>query len=191
VDQEPELPLLGEPPSVELANTLYGEDPVDFLANPAVARLWVARVLPDADLAAAPPAWLRELGALRDATRRLLLAAADGRPGAARDADLVNRWSLAAPRTWSVAPGDGGPRGAVRRSGPAHRVALAVLAEDCARVLSDADRHPLRQCAAGDCTMLFVRRHHRRRWCHDSCGHRTRQAAYHRRRARHQGAVAP
>ena len=42
-EAEVELPLLGEPPSVELANTLYGEDPVDVLADPAVARRWVAR----------------------------------------------------------------------------------------------------------------------------------------------------
>jgi predicted RNA-binding Zn ribbon-like protein len=29
--------------------------------------------------------------------------------------------------------------------------------------------------------MLYLQRHRNRRWCHHSCGHRARQAAYYRR----------
>jgi predicted RNA-binding Zn ribbon-like protein len=32
--------------------------------------------------------------------------------------------------------------------------------------------------------MLFVKAHHRRQWCHESCGHRARQATYYRRTRR-------
>ena len=181
---EVELPLLGEPPSVELANTLYGtgEPVLDLLADVAVARAWTGRVLPGLPVPAAASTWFDDLVALRAAVRRLLLAAAAAPPAREADPAVVSRWSAAAPLVRRVVDGSTGPAGVIARSGPPHALVLAAVADDCARVLSEADRHPVRQCAAPGCSMLFVRRHHRRRWCHDSCGHRVRQAAYQRRR---------
>jgi predicted RNA-binding Zn ribbon-like protein len=181
VTAAPELPLLGEPPSVELANTLYGQPAADLLADTRAPRAWAEQVLPGLAVPTAS-GWAADLVALRDAVRRLLLAAAEARPAAQRDLAVVNRWAAAAPLVRGVVNGEGGPIGRAGRSGPAHHVLLATVADDCARVLAGAGRHPVRQCTAPGCTMLFVRRHHRRRWCHDGCGHRVRQAAYHRRR---------
>jgi predicted RNA-binding Zn ribbon-like protein len=56
---------------------------------------------------------------------------------------------------------------------------LGALAHDLMDVLANPAR--LLVCANDDCSMLFVQHHHRRRWCHDGCGHRHRQAAYYRR----------
>jgi predicted RNA-binding Zn ribbon-like protein len=58
---------------------------------------------------------------------------------------------------------------------------LADLAESAIAILAGSGAGPIAVCANDDCSMLFVRQHHRRRWCHNSCGHRHRQAAYARR----------
>jgi len=163
-----ELPLLGEPVSVEFANTLYGE--FDFLDEPETARSWVAEVVPGHAL---PEDGLTEL---RNAVRRIFLAVSAGAALDSADVRLVNECAAAAPSVWQLTSG---ATAAQTRIGA--RVLLAELAEDCVRVVASADVHPVRLCESDDCPMLFVRKHHRRRWCHNSCGHRVRQAAYYRR----------
>ncbi|MGA6168328.1 CGNR zinc finger domain-containing protein [Amycolatopsis magusensis] len=163
-----ELPLLGEPASVEFANTLYGE--LDFLADPETVRRWVAEVLPGHVV---PEDGLIEL---RNGVRRIFLAVSTGSAPDSADVRLVNECATAAPSVWQLTSG---ATAAQTRIGD--RVLLAELAEDCARVVASADVRPVRLCESDDCPMLFVRKHHRRRWCHNSCGHRARQAAYYRR----------
>jgi predicted RNA-binding Zn ribbon-like protein len=36
----------------------------------------------------------------------------------------------------------------------------------------------VRRYAHAGCEMLFVQRHHRRHFCHESCAHRARQSRY-------------
>ena len=83
-----DLPLIGEPLAVELANTLYGDgdDRVDFLATTGLIAMWFAHA------GAAPrlPARLtrRDAGRLRDlrdATHSLIGQTVDRVPLSARD----------------------------------------------------------------------------------------------------------
>ena len=178
-----DLPLLGEPAPVELANSLYGEgdERVDFLATPALARLW----LDHADLAVPFPARLSRtdtdrLRALRDAVRRLVDQAVDGVALAPEAVEVVNRAARLAPRAAQLAPGPAAGWVSAARGVDA---ALGALAHETVALLGGPDGARLRRCAAPDCGMAFVQQHRRRRWCHDSCGHRMRQAAYDRRRA--------
>ncbi|UJW31060.1 ABATE domain-containing protein [Saccharothrix sp. AJ9571] len=163
-----ELPLLGESASVEFANTLYGE--FDFLADPETARSWVAEVAPGHIV---PEGGLIEL---RNAVRRVFLAVSAGSALDLADVRLINQCAAAAPSVWQLTSG---ATAAQTRIGD--RVLLATLAEDCVQVVASADVRPVRLCESDDCPLLFVRTHHRRRWCHNSCGHRARQAAYYRR----------
>lgn len=179
-------PVLAEPVPIELANTRYrdGEEIVDFLAPPFSATDWFDSS-PTASLLIRPMRWSAadraELVRLRDVVDVLLRASISNVTPRAADTDALNR---AAARTsshpmleWDVAP-----RRVERR---AHRsrldAVLGVIAADTIELLTGAAADAVRICANDDCQLLFVRNHHRRRWCHNSCGHRHRQAAYSRR----------
>jgi predicted RNA-binding Zn ribbon-like protein len=172
-----DLPLLGtEPLAVELANTDYGVGgpfPFDFLAQPDHARVWLtaAGLGAMADIAA--------VRALRDRARRLIVAALEGRPPRRADLDHVNRCAALLPSTPLLAfDNRGGWRSVPRTTGSARNRALQRLADSTITLLAGDDRDRLRVCASGDCTMLFVQAHHRRRFCHPSCSNRTRQARF-------------
>jgi len=59
---------------------------------------------------------------------------------------------------------------------------LGGLATACIALLTDDRARLLRRCDAPDCCLFFVQHHPRRRYCHESCAHRDRQARYYRRR---------
>jgi predicted RNA-binding Zn ribbon-like protein len=183
-----DLPLLGEPAPVELANSLYGEgdERIDFLGTPELTRLWLDHVA----FGVAFPLRLSHADAgrlrgLRDAIRRLVDGTVDGLPPAPEAVEVVNGAARLAPRSPQLVAGPGpGSDDGVAWVSPARGVdaALGALAHDAVALLGGPDGARLRRCAAPDCGMAFVQQHGRRRWCHDSCGHRMRQAAYHRRR---------
>lgn len=65
------------------------------------------------------------------------------------------------------------------------RAGLAAVARDAVRVLSTEDPRRLRECAAHDCSRLFLDRSRpgTRRWCDSArCGNREKTSAYRRRR---------
>lgn len=138
-------------------------------------------------LAAPAPASARDLrraGELRGAL--FALVDAQLRDGLAREPDVetVNRFARAkapAPRL-AVADGtfvDATPPRDVR-------TALGVIARDAVDLLTGPDRERLRECAAEDCSGIYVdaSRGMRRRWCSTArCGNRARVAA-HRERQR-------
>jgi predicted RNA-binding Zn ribbon-like protein len=185
---EIDYPVLGEPVAVELANTRYrdGDTVVEFLATPLMAAGWFD-ASPTAASLLRPGRWTRgdlaELVVLRDAIDAVLRAVVEGIVPASRAVSALNR---AAARARGHAeldwPRDGLPRRIERRdaASPVDAV-LAVLATDAIELVGGPDRSSVQVCANDDCEMLFVRHHHRRRWCHNSCGHRHRQADYYRR----------
>ena len=183
VDQ---FPILGEVFAVELANTSYRslDERVDFLADRRDVAAWFAAA-PAARALTCPTrpaaAWHRRILELRDATRACLDALASG--GRPDDRHLRTIEALAATAVqrrsivWSAEPRlevsyEGDPSG--RSIAGAANVVVDFLTGDAASLV--------RECEAHDCSMLFVRNHHRRRWCHDGCSHRNRQARYYRRR---------
>jgi predicted RNA-binding Zn ribbon-like protein len=185
VDLE-DLPLLGEPAVVELANTLYlaDQDVLDILADPTTRAAWLARLAMDpptipARLTAAETMALMRL---RDAVADLLRAVATATRPASESIATINQAAGAAPR---VARLDW-PPGQPARVLTHHATDAAVFDVVLGRLAVDAiglvtGPHPLRVCAGPGCGLLFVARHRRRRFCHHSCSHRARQAAYYHR----------
>lgn len=180
------LPILGEPLAVELANTAYGrgDEAIDFLGSPDLIDAWMAGAAPG--LSPTRPFRGRDADALRelrDATGALVGATVDRRPLPPGAIDVVNRHAARAPASWQLRLGrDGAACVQVERSDLGPAGTLGLLAHHAIVLLGGDDAPRLRRCARPNCTMTFVQRHGRRRWCHDSCGHRSRQAAYYRRR---------
>ncbi len=164
-----DLPLLGEPPAIELANTWYGEGPSahDFLANVEVARRWASLVVggdAHVDVAA--------LTELRAAVRALFVAKIDGSSLDPEAVSVVNRHAAEAHASISLRVVGAAASSAVTfRGGAAARVATS-----CVEVLTGPD--PIRQCEGPGCTMFFVQDHGRRRFCYEGCSHRARQRRY-------------
>ncbi|GAA1607834.1 CGNR zinc finger domain-containing protein [Kribbella sancticallisti] len=183
-----EYPLLGtEPLAVEFANTRYDEGGVivDFLASPDLMNGWFAeyaglhgeshpRVVPARDLGR-----LREL---RDQVRQVLAALADGKHPGDEAIEAVNDCAAQAYSSVRMEwPAGGTPRVAADSSSTGTTRLLADLASETIALATDGSI--LARCAGGDCRMLFVRQHGRRRFCHSSCSQRARQARYQRRLA--------
>ncbi|WP_370324107.1 ABATE domain-containing protein [Euzebya sp.] len=186
-----DLPLLGERPAVELANSLYeGEEVADALADPAIAQAWVEAVAAgegwDPPAPHSPPD-VAALRGLRDAVRVLLLAVVHGRPPdpAAHAAAVRTLNDDAAAATRVVAldwPSGGTPRATAAVTGAGPAVLRCALAGDAIALLTGEDRLRLRRCANPPCPMVFVAQHGRRRFCHPGCSHAVRQDRYRRRR---------
>lgn len=187
-----DLPILGEPLSIELANTRYcynddGQSKVlDFLGDVDLVRLWF-RNASAAEVLVLPTkldeSVLQQLRALRDVIANSLGVVARGGTPLPEDIDQLN---LAADRAafrrllvWSE---DGCGSISEVGEGAEVDVLLATLARSAMGFLASPDVAKLRICGAPDCPMLFQKNHHRRRWCENSCGHRTRQAAYYLRK---------
>jgi predicted RNA-binding Zn ribbon-like protein len=181
-----DLPLIGEPLAVELANTLYGDgrDRIDFLATPRLITRWFTH----AEAAPRLPARLARhdvelLRDLRDATHTLIGRTVDRLPPPPAAVEALNRHAARAPRTLRLDLAGGGLRIGSSSTVRGIDAVLGLLAHEAITLLGGPDAARLRRCDHPDCTMAFVQQHRRRRWCHPSCGHRTRQASYYRRKS--------
>ncbi|MEQ1569745.1 MAG: CGNR zinc finger domain-containing protein [Myxococcota bacterium] len=168
-----ELPILGEPVAIELANTWYGEGERDFLADADVGGRWVRAAVPEPppEVSAAEVHLLRTL---RDAVRTLLDPAGTADDPAA--IAVVNDHAAAACAHPALDRGTA----QVRYRGAPLACARARLAASCIELV--AARAPVRRCEGPGCAMWFVQHHAHRRFCHDGCSHRARQARYRSRR---------
>ncbi len=179
-----ELPILGEVAPVELANTAYGvgDEAVDFLAGPSAVAAWLGIVAPPVPSLEVDGGGAGELVELRDAVRSLLEARVDGVRPTQSELDVVERHATAAPVVTRLEWGDR-PELVVEPGAPGLCGVLGWLAVGVIELVAGSAGDALARCEAPDCTMLFVRHHGRRRFCHESCSHRTRQARYERRRS--------
>lgn len=183
-----DLPLLGEPLAVELANSLYfsyGKS-TDFIATVSLLRLWAAHVEPP--LRAPPGLRAADVFAarqLRDAVRQLLTALAGKQAAPVRTIKTINRYAAAVTTRVELAAGRAGQLSAVTRysGGATIDVFLGRIAIEAIVLAAGLLPGQLKRCRGPGCAMLFVRIHHRRQWCHASCGHRARQASYYRRKS--------
>ncbi|SUD47835.1 Conserved protein containing a Zn-ribbon-like motif, possibly RNA-binding [Nocardia otitidiscaviarum] len=181
---EVDFPILGtEPLPVEFANTDYGggAERIDFLRSAEQIDRWFALVH--------PPAIEGEMGRagervrqLRDGVRHLLSAAADRAAPDPRRLDIVNEFARAAPTfaqlAWTSDLAPAARRFDIATGAPA---LLGRIATCSIELLTGPQSDALRRCSGPGCSLLFVKNHARRRWCHPSCGHRDRQARYYRR----------
>jgi predicted RNA-binding Zn ribbon-like protein len=171
-----ELPILGtEPLVVEFANTLYGDE--DFLGTAELATLWFTTVCaqPARDMVAART--------LRDCIHALFTATVTAAAPPATAIERVNAAAAQAPTSPKLVRQPTGTLVADSRSAATGDAALlGGLATACIELLTDNRAQLLRNCESPDCCLLFVQHHPRRRFCHESCAHRDRQARYYRRR---------
>ncbi|WP_353943925.1 CGNR zinc finger domain-containing protein [Streptomyces sp. HUAS MG91] len=173
--------------SVDFTATLTGHIPhtVEHLRTPADLSHWSrAARLSDAPLPDATPRALDQARQLREALHRTFLHAAKPAPD---DLDTISTWSarsLPGPRLTTAendAPTLCRPR--LHLTGDL----LTLIARDGVDLLTGRHSHRIRECAAPDCTLLFVdvSRPGRRRWCSmDVCGARAKMAGYRARRTR-------
>jgi predicted RNA-binding Zn ribbon-like protein len=196
-------PLLGEPPAVELMNTVWaGRDGVhDALSSPAKAIAWVRASSPTSSVPAVG-AWLdaarpegadqaaARLRALRDALRRLAAeVTGDPRPAASsavqtRDAALaVLNEACGASPLWPALrwPSGQAPARIVRTGGSPGQAVVSVLAAQAVDLFAGQERSRLRACLAPSCVLYFVKQHPRREWCSAGCGNRARVARHYSR----------
>lgn len=171
--------------AVALVNTrhLQSGQPADLLADPARAAEWLAErgllsrgtALPDPDTA--------RLVALREAVRGLFAAKAGERVPAVDDVTLLNAALAAAPVAPALTWDEAGPHRrehALPGAGPC-TVAIARLARDALRVLTDPAGPEPAPCGAHGCVRWFLRTHAARQWCSDRCGDRVRAARHYAR----------
>ncbi|MBN9109602.1 MAG: ABATE domain-containing protein [Pseudonocardia sp.] len=172
-------PLLGEPLSIELANTTYAVrgHPREGLETPQHLGTWLQDVrlaITDVDaveLAAAV--------ALRDAIRRLATATVDAEPLPRDAVDLVNRHA-ATPARWRELRAHPQPGTVARSAGGDVATALSEIAADAVDLFGGPRRHDLRACQGPGCVLYFIRSG-RREWCSHGCGNRARAARHYAR----------
>jgi predicted RNA-binding Zn ribbon-like protein len=174
--------------ALALVNTrhLRSGQPTDLLADPARAAEWLAErsmlprgtALSDGDTA--------RLIVLREAVRGLFSArAGQGAPGTS-DVASLNAALAAAPVIPALTWDEAGPHHSESdqdMAGP-FTAAVARLARDALRVLTDPTGPEPAPCGAHGCVRRFLRTHAARQWCSDRCGDRVRAARHY---ARHRG----
>lgn len=186
-----EMPVLGEPLAVELANTIVrGGDgeAYDLLRTESELGRWLSahgNGLPDGAVDAPPS--LARVRRLRSAVRELFSAALDGRAPDAYALHVVNTASKAAPaRPVLVWPSPATPR-VVDATVPGRtpKATLAAVARSAIELLGGPAAANLRRCERRGCVLLFVAANARRRWCSpDICGNRVRVARHYQRHRR-------
>ncbi|MFI6880483.1 CGNR zinc finger domain-containing protein [Streptomyces sp. NPDC050400] len=171
--------------SVNFTATLgkRGPEPVERLRTPDDLSRWCHEAsLSEGPLPDATTRTLTQARHLREALYRALT----GAPGPA-DLDTVSAWSsrsLPGPR---LAVGENGTATLERPQLHLTGDLLTLVARDGVDLLTGPHAHRVRECAAPDCTLLFVdeSRPGRRRWCSmDTCGARAKMQGYRARRAR-------
>ncbi|MEV0645827.1 CGNR zinc finger domain-containing protein [Phytomonospora sp. NPDC050363] len=183
-------PLTGEHLALDLVNTRTADG--DVLATPQQLRDWLAlqgaRITELTELTGTQAADLSEADLLavrsvRDDAAAVLRALLDGHePPASALAGLTDAQHAAPAVTAPAWDGSAVVTTRRRAGGPGARLA-AALAEAAAELAADPAVARLRECEAGDCVLLFVPAHPRRRWCSAArCGNRVRVARHYRRR---------
>ncbi|MFB4317018.1 CGNR zinc finger domain-containing protein [Actinomadura sp. 21ATH] len=179
------VPLTGEHLALDLVNTRTAAG--DLLTAPGDLAAWLelqAGRLEGAREAADPGTdALTAVRAVREHTAGALERARRGEPPAQADLEALNDAQRAAPAISELVWNGSAVTAERRRTGTAAARLAARLAEAAAGLLADPAVTRIRQCEAGDCTLLFLPAHPRRRWCSAArCGNRARVARHYRRR---------
>ncbi|MBL7501108.1 ABATE domain-containing protein [Frankia sp. CNm7] len=185
-------PILGEPPAIELGNTIHAArgrprdalltvpDLVDWLR---AMRPRLAAALTDDDLLDAGEDDLRMARALRDTIRALADAAANGR---APDPDVVTALNRLARRTswWRELRVDPEPRVVVSSAERPVALVLTALADDAVGLFGGPAGAEVRACHGPGCILYFLHGAPRREYCSAGCGNRARAARHYARTRR-------
>ncbi|MEJ3404498.1 CGNR zinc finger domain-containing protein [Rathayibacter sp. YIM 133350] len=165
-----------------------GEHAPEQLNEAADLAAWLTARFPDSD-GIVHTRHLTDALMLRGAIARLALAATAGAHFDAADVDAVNLFAA----TPDIPPSlPGGGRRAGRKTTSTNQ-ALSSLAREAIAVFSPDALARVRQCAAEDCSLVYVdtSRAGSRRWCSmQRCGNRSKVRAFRATRARSRAASA-
>ena len=181
-----QFPLLGEPISLDLVNTRVhkGGAILDLIGNPSALAAWLAaegsRIPWSGDVSAAD---LLEVRKIRDAIAEVFTAWDGSNQPSPKAIRVINSALSASAHTTRFSWAADGPRIAVRSSARSKRDALLyIIAMDAVNVLTGTDAKFLHTCEHPDCTLQFLARNPRRRWCSAAvCGNRARVARHYTR----------
>ncbi|CAI7979396.1 zf-CGNR domain-containing protein [Frankia sp. Hr75.2] len=179
-------PMLGEPPAIELGNTIYAMRgrPRDALRTVLELVDWMRAMRPrltvaltEDDLRAVGEDDLRMARELRDTVRALAGAAANGREA---DPDAVAALNKLARRTpwWRELRVDPEPRVVVSCADRPVTLALTALADDAVCLFGGPSGAEVRACHGPGCVLYFVHGAPRREYCSAGCGNRARAARH-------------
>ncbi|MFC3491645.1 CGNR zinc finger domain-containing protein [Glycomyces rhizosphaerae] len=177
-------PLVGEPPAIDLVNTVTADG--DLLAGPEELGAWLALEAerhPEFGGVTADRAALKAVLAVRDHAAAAFGALVEGRrPPESSLGGLAAAVNAAPNRTrldWDA----GAVVASVQREGTTADRLAADFAQAAIDLLTDPAVAKLRRCGAEDCVLLFVPAHPRRQWCSpERCGNRVRVARHYERR---------
>lgn len=178
------FPLIGEPLSVDLANTRVRQNGslADLLDTPVALTAWLhTQVKRLSWIGTASEADWRAVCALRAAIAELFRARREhGRPATATVAEVSKTLSAQSARMRLIWTGRE-PRLAPLSARSKRSVLLGELAADAVAVITGPLAGRLRKCANPDCVLQFIAQNPRRRWCSSAlCGNRARVARHYR-----------
>jgi predicted RNA-binding Zn ribbon-like protein len=182
VNPEVPFPLLGEPVSLDLVNTRIrtGAAATDLLDQPRALSAWLAAESGRVQWSGSVDATdLLAVRALRDAIAELLTARRNHTRPSPDALRALNTVLLASATATGLTWTDHGPLATTCPARLQRDALLYAIAMDAVAVLTSPDAELLRTCAHPDCTLQFLARNPRRRWCSaTTCGNRARVARH-------------
>lgn len=174
-------PLIGDHLAIDLINTRTWS--ADLLSLPGQLDDWVALQHALEHLAGRHHD-LAAVRSVRDHAASALARVREDRPPRPADRAALHDAQRAAPAITLLRTHDGLVSAQPGRLGPEKLHLAGALAQAACELLADPSVATIRECAAGDCVMLFRAPNPRRIWCSPSrCGNRTRVARHYARRA--------
>jgi predicted RNA-binding Zn ribbon-like protein len=180
-----EFPFSGGRLCLDFVGTLADRNnrPTERLRDHQDLGRWFAEAGLAEEVPATNPAALMRASRLREAIYRVVSPARAGQAMDPADIELIN---AAAQRT-PLAPRYDPEAGRIRWSNGSYTAGLATVARDVIDLLAGDQLQRIRECAAPDCSLLFLdtSRPGARRWCSMArCGNRAKVSAAYRRRTR-------
>jgi predicted RNA-binding Zn ribbon-like protein len=166
---------------------------IELLGSAAELRRWLylAEGVTGMSLCPDDSAWDEGYGervlpraiALRTALRDLILSVLEGAPAATAALETVNAVLRDNPAYAQITWDGEGFKKSISVRHPDDRW-LVAIARDALDLFCDSDLSLLRQCENSTCVRVFydTTKNHRRRWCVEKCGSKSKAAAYYRRK---------
>ncbi len=172
VDKHPSLALVAS------AGELPGSRLFDDLGTPDATAKWlIGQGLAGADSVLYDTCQGR-LASLRTAVREVFVARIQQTSPSSNSLQALNDALTNAPGALRLRydPVAGFARSTEHPATQVVEYAMAVIAEDAAKLLTGQDAASLAECEADSCDRIFIRTHARRQWCSNRCGDRMRAA---------------
>jgi predicted RNA-binding Zn ribbon-like protein len=180
-------PRLGLPPPFELVNTSFADagEPHDALATPAELDEWIeanGEHFPTRPHAPSTAGDLERFRQLRHVLRNIFDAIDQGAAPGARDIDVLNEISAAAPQFVRLEWSGTARHLRIIDVADAHTSVLATVARAAIELLGGPEMERISHCQRPGCVLFFLKERRSSQWCSSVCGNRARVARHYARR---------